>query len=76
MRETIMYTRFLVVIATLFLLAACGGGGGGGSGPVPIASIQTLTESQPPAETVADQTARASGDSRTVRFTDRLSRAW
>ena len=48
-------------------LAACGGGGGGDnnpaiSSPLPDAArVRALTGSQPPAETAADQSARAAG---------------
>ncbi len=52
--------RFLVMILPLFVLSACGGGGGGQ--PQPSGSdIISLTDSQPPAETAADQVSRLAG---------------
>ena len=51
-------------VALSFALAACGGGGGGNaiSSPLPEAArVRTLTGSQPPVETAADQSARAAG---------------
>ncbi len=50
--------------ALSFTLAACGGGGGGNAISTPLpdaAGVRTLTGSQPPAETAADQSARAAG---------------
>ncbi len=52
--------RIAAAVAALFMLAACGGGGGGGGGIDPVAA-QDLTGAQPPAETPADQNARAAG---------------
>ena len=53
--------RISAIIIPLFVLAACGGGGGGAPAPAPATDIRTLTNSQPPAETVADQASRLAG---------------
>ena len=50
----------IFAIIHLFVLAACGGGDGTPA-LAPAADIQTLTNSQPPAETVSDQASRLAG---------------
>ena len=58
-------SKHILVVPALILLSACGGGGGGGSNVpvedarIPVEDVQDLTNSQPPLETRADQSARA-----------------
>ena len=64
MHETGRLFMALTAASTLFTLAACGGGGGDDASSRPIsdpARARALTGSQAPAETPADQTARAPG---------------
>ena len=57
-RETTLMRLPLPIIAVLTLmLAACGGGGGSSS----VEDARTLTDSEPPIETAANQSARAAG---------------
>ncbi|MDE2774286.1 MAG: hypothetical protein OXI46_11380 [Gemmatimonadota bacterium] len=51
--------RSLGFALVVLSLAGCGGGSGGGPGPVQTPDVQTLTGSQAPVETAADQNARA-----------------
>ena len=64
MHETGRLFMALTAASTLLTLAACGGGGGDDASSSPIsepAAARALTGSQTPAETPADQTARAPG---------------
>ena len=64
MHETGRLFMALTAASTLLTLAACGGGGGDDASSRPIsdpARARALTGSQAPAETPADQTARAPG---------------
>ena len=64
MHETGRLFMALTAASTLLTLAACGGGGGDDASSRPIsdpARARALTGSQTPAETPADQTARAPG---------------
>ena len=53
--------RRLAAAAALLALAGCGGGGGDGGGGIDPAAARDLTGAEPPAETPADQSARAAG---------------
>ena len=52
-------SKHILVVPALILLSACGGGDGGAPADVPVEDVQDLTNSQPPLETAADQSARA-----------------
>ena len=55
-----MTNRVKIALAATLALSGCMGGGGSNE-PPSAQDIRTLTGSQPPAETVADQSARAAG---------------
>ena len=56
-------SKHILVVPALILLSACGGGGGSNvpveDARIPVEDVQDLTNSQPPLETRADQSARA-----------------
>ena len=57
-------SKHILVVSALMLLSACGGGDGNvpvEDARIPVEDVQDLTNSQPPLETRADQSARAAG---------------